>query len=111
LRQYPAPKFTQEGPSRIAIDVKDLFISWMGFSFNFAFSQVNGIALYDIRLDNERIIYELSLQEAIAHYAGSDPVQSGTAFLDSVFGLGSDLSELVPGFDYPDYAHYFDTVH
>ena len=37
--------------------------------------------LYDIKYKGERIIYELGLQEAIAHYAGNDPQQSGTAYL------------------------------
>jgi primary-amine oxidase len=37
--------------------------------------------LYDIKYKGERIIYELGLQEAIAHYAGNDPHQSGTAYL------------------------------
>ncbi|PQE19406.1 Copper amine oxidase protein [Rutstroemia sp. NJR-2017a BBW] len=109
---YPTsqpPIFHQVGESRVQIDREQSFVSWMGIGFNFAFSQVNGIALYDIRLDGERIVYELSLQEAIAHYAGSDPMQSGTAFLDSVFGMGSRLSELVPGFDCPSYAHFVDT--
>lgn len=54
--------------------------------------------LYDVKYKGGRIIYgesrnhlrditisscypELGLQEAIAHYAGNDPVQSGTAYL------------------------------
>ncbi len=37
--------------------------------------------LFDIKYKGERIIYELGLQEAIAHYAGNDPQQSGTAYL------------------------------
>ena len=41
--------------------------------------------LYDIKYRGERIIYELGLQEAIAHYAGNDPVQSGTAYLGRSF--------------------------
>jgi primary-amine oxidase len=103
------PVFYQPGPSRIEISRDDGFVSWMGFTFNLAFSQVNGVSLYDIRLDGERIVYELSLQEALAHYAGSDPIQSGTAFLDSFYGLGSRLSELLPGYDCPSYSHFLDT--
>jgi len=37
--------------------------------------------LYDIKFQGERIIYSIGLEEAIAHYAGNDPVQSGTAYL------------------------------
>lgn len=82
----------------------------MGFSFDWAFSQVNGIALYDIRLNGERIVYELGLQEAMAHYAGNDPVQSSTAFLDSMFGIGTQVAELVPGYDCPSYAHFLNVT-
>lgn len=105
------PEFQQIGGSRIAVDRDDSFVSWMGFSFNFAFSQVNGIALYDIRLDGERIFDELSLQEALAYYAGNDLIQSSTTFFDSLFGLGTTTSELIPGYDCLAYAEFFDTYH
>jgi hypothetical protein len=39
--------------------------------------------LHDIKFRGERIIYSLGLEEAIAQYAGNDPVQSGTAYLGS----------------------------
>ncbi|KAK3317705.1 copper amine oxidase [Cercophora scortea] len=101
------PNVLQPHGSRIKLDRAQSFVSWMGFSFNFAFSQVNGVALYDMRLDGERIMYELSLQEAMAHYAGNDPIQSSTAFLDSLFGVGTQVAALVPGYDCPTYAHFF----
>jgi hypothetical protein len=41
--------------------------------------------LHDIKFRGERIIYSLGLEEAIAQYAGNDPVQSGTAYLGSSF--------------------------
>lgn len=48
----------------------------------------------------------LGLQEALAHYAGNDPVQSGTAYLDSYYGFGPNVFTLVPGFDCPASATY-----
>ncbi|KAK7973351.1 hypothetical protein PG988_007485 [Apiospora saccharicola] len=54
-------------------------------------------------------MYELSLQEAMAHYAGDDPMASGQQFLDSFFGMGTNAFELVPGYDCPGYADYFDS--
>lgn len=107
----PAPVFHQSGEGRVHVDRNESFVSWMGFTFNMAFSQVNAIALFDIRLDGERIMYELSLQEAVAHYAGNDPIQSSTSFLDTLYGLGADLSELVPGYDCPSYAIFLDSKH
>lgn len=105
------PMVIQPGDSRIEVDPSQDFISWMGFTFNYAFSQVNGVALYDIRLDGERVMFELSLQEAMAHYAGNDPIQSSTSFLDSLFGIGAQATELVPGFDCPKYAHFFNLTY
>ena len=37
--------------------------------------------------------------EALSHYAGSDPVQSGLYFLDTFFGMGIRMFELVPGME------------
>lgn len=62
--------------------------------------------LHNIKFKGERIIYELGLQEALAHYAGMDPLQSTTAYLDSQYGVGAGSFELVGGFDCPDYATY-----
>ena len=56
------------------------------FSFYLSFSRDTGLRLFDIKYRGERIIYELGLEEAIAHYAGNDPAQSGTAYLDTVCG-------------------------
>jgi primary-amine oxidase len=109
--QAAPPVLHQSGEGRVHVEQNESFVSWMGFTFNLAFSQVNAMALFDIRLDGERIMYELSLQEAIAHYAGNDPIQSSTSFLDSLYGLGADISELVPGYDCPTYAVFLDTKH
>jgi hypothetical protein len=43
--------------------------------------------LHDIKFQGERIIYSLGLEEAIAQYAGNDPVQSGTAYLGLSFSV------------------------
>ena len=66
----------------------------------------NGLSLYDVRYKGQRIIYELSIQEALAHYAGASQFASVTAYLD--FVLGFTPNELVPGFDCPDHATFSD---
>ena len=97
--------------SKLSINRSSGLVSWLGFDFTIAFSQTTGVSLFNIRLDGERIIYELGLQEAMAHYAGDDPIQSGTAFLDTLFGFGAHLSPLIPGFDCPDYASFLSTAY
>jgi Cu2+-containing amine oxidase len=91
--------------ARFSVDYKQKYVEWMGFSFYMTFDYDTGLQLFDIRFKGERIIYELGIQEALAHYAGNDPVMSGTSYLDSAYGLGY-ANELMPGYDCPTYASY-----
>ena len=50
------------------------------------------------------------MQEALAHYAGDDPALGGLEFLDTFFGMGARMFELVPGYDCPAYATFLDTT-
>jgi primary-amine oxidase len=95
------------GP-RYELDRAQNYISWMGFSFYISTSQATALALFDIRHENQRLIYHLGLQEALAHYAGFEPMQSGLEFLDTFFGMGKMMFSLVPGVDCPGYAEYLD---
>ena len=82
----------------------------MDFSFYISFSRDLGMQLHDIHYKGERIIYEVGLQEAVAHYASaSDPFQGSNAYLDSVYGFGVSTFQLVSGFDCPAYATYLNT--
>ncbi|KAL9617134.1 MAG: hypothetical protein Q9160_008077 [Pyrenula sp. 1 TL-2023] len=108
---HDAPYVVQPGKSRVLVDRSESFVSWLGFEFNLAFSQVTGLSLFDVRIDGERLVYELGMQEALAEYAGSDPKMSGTAFTDTSYGFGALATELVPGYDCPEYADFLDTQH
>ena len=66
--------------------------------------------LHNVAYKGERFIYEVGLQEAVAHYASaSDPFQASNAYLDSVYGFGQSSFQLVSGFDCPAYATYLNT--
>ncbi|KAJ7641294.1 copper amine oxidase [Roridomyces roridus] len=101
-----APIFVQPDGQRFSVDEEQKYIEWMDFSFYLTFTRDTGIRLFDIKYKGERIIYELGLQEAIAHYAGNDPVQSGTAYMDTFYGFGPYAFELVAGYDCPTYSHF-----
>ncbi|KAK3690111.1 amine oxidase catalytic domain-containing protein [Podospora appendiculata] len=105
---YP-PESVAPAGSRFALDRKEKYVEWMDFTFYIAFNRDTGMALYDIRYKGERILYELGLQEALAHYAGNDPMQSGTSYLDTFYGFGPYAFELVPGYDCPAYATYLNS--
>jgi len=108
-RSKPPPTVIQPTGARYHIDEKEKFVSWMGFEFFMRTSSDTGVALHDIKFNGESVIYELGLQEALAHYAGDDPTQGGLEFLDASFYMGRLMSELVPGYDCPAYATYLST--
>ncbi|KAK5109943.1 hypothetical protein LTR62_006432 [Meristemomyces frigidus] len=108
-RELPPPVSIQPYGPRYKLDKKEKYVSWFGFEFYITSAMATGISLYDIRFKGQRVMYELGLQEALAHYAGDDPMQGGLEFLDSFFGMGKNAFELVPGYDCPAYADYLDT--
>ncbi|KAI1341918.1 copper amine oxidase [Xylariaceae sp. FL0016] len=108
-RDLPPPISIQPYGARYKLDKSAKYVSWFGFEFFLTSTQATGVGLFDVRFKGERVMYELSLQEALAHYAGDDPMAGGQEFLDSFFGMGTDAFELVPGYDCPAYADYLGT--
>ncbi|PNS17033.1 Copper amine oxidase 1 [Sphaceloma murrayae] len=108
-RAIPPPVMVQPHGPRYKIDRDQQYISYMGWTFYFTSFLSTGPALYDIRFRNTSVLYELTLNEAMAHYAGSDPIQGAQMFLDTAFGMGKFAFELVPGYDCPAYADYIST--
>ncbi|EWZ48852.1 hypothetical protein BFJ70_g7807 [Fusarium oxysporum] len=104
------PASVQSGKERFAVDEEESYVTWMDFSFYVSITRDNGLRLYDIRYKGKRIMYELGLDEAIAHYAGIDPVQSGTCYFDSMSGFGPTMISLVKGYDCPAYSHYLNVT-
>jgi primary-amine oxidase len=73
--------------------------------FNFYISTgPAGVALHDIHFQGERIVYELGMQEALAHYAGPDRDQTFASYLD--VNIGFTNFNQIPGYDCPSYATY-----
>lgn len=105
-REKNSPIMIQPGGPRYKIDVREKHVSWMGFEFYMNAMQATGIALWDIKFRGERVLYEIGLQEAMAHYAGNDPSSSNMVWLDTFFGMGLNMYELVKGYDCPAYATY-----
>ncbi|KAH8434158.1 uncharacterized protein LDX57_011796 [Aspergillus melleus] len=103
------PVSVAPGGNRFSMDIEKQYVTWMDFSFYIGFSRHTGVSLFDIQYQGQRILYELGLQEVLAHYAGNDPVQSGMTPLDSFFGFGSNTFTLIKGFDCPSYATYLNS--
>ncbi|XP_032081774.1 membrane primary amine oxidase-like [Thamnophis elegans] len=81
------------------------FLSW---SFAFGIDASRGPRIFDIRFNGERIIYELSLQEASAIYGSNSPTSMLTRYMDISFGLGSNIFPLTQGVDCPYLSSYLD---
>ncbi|KAG8892264.1 hypothetical protein FRB99_002842, partial [Tulasnella sp. 403] len=101
LDDRATPRVTSFEGSRVKVDRQEQYVEWMLWSFYIGFNRDTGLTLWDIRFKGERIIYELSIQDAIAHYGGNDPVQSTTAYLDRHYGIGEETRQLLPGYDCP----------
>ncbi|XP_067825012.1 amine oxidase [copper-containing] 3-like [Heptranchias perlo] len=86
-------------------------VEYFGWSFAFRHSAINGLQLFDIRFQKERIVYELSIQELNSVYGGNTPALMRTKFLDSHYGIGKSSNELVRGVDCPYTARFVDTLH
>lgn len=117
-----------DGP-RFGVDEREKYVEWstsahfpvdfgdtkltsaeVDFSFYITSDIDLGVQLHDVQYKGERIIYEVGVQEGLAHYASaSDPFQGSNAFLDSLYGFGSAQFQLVSGFDCPAYATYLNT--
>ncbi|NWV01696.1 AOC3 oxidase, partial [Upupa epops] len=102
----PAPLHYE--PQGHRYSVRDNRITFQGWSIAFGMNPNSGPRLFDIRYRGERIVYELSLQEALALYGSNCPGGMSTRYLDGSFGIGRFAYELVRGLDCPSTATYVD---
>ncbi|KAI1396333.1 amine oxidase catalytic domain-containing protein [Hypoxylon fuscum] len=107
-----APQSLEVGGKRYKLDPEQKYVEYMGWSFYVAHTRTLGVMLYDIRFKGERILYELSMQEAAAQYGGFQPKAATTLYHDTYYSLGSDLFPLVEGFDCPFGSTFWNvTIH
>lgn len=115
-RGDPQPKKPLRNPRVYEPDGKRYSVSghhveYMGWSFDFRSRTSSGIQIFDIKFKGDRIVYELSVQEAEAFYSGWSPKQLFTNYLDAAWNMGSMTFELLRGVDCPDTATFFDVLH
>uniref|UniRef100_UPI0037E916B4 primary amine oxidase, liver isozyme-like n=1 Tax=Semicossyphus pulcher TaxID=241346 RepID=UPI0037E916B4 len=110
----PKLKPQQIGPQQLNLEGKRYSISnnhvlYLDWSFAFGLSSQTGARVFDVHFKGERIIYELSVQEAMSVYGSATPGMMMTKFLDSSLGIGRFAHELSRGVDCPYNATYVDT--
>ncbi|KAJ3036375.1 hypothetical protein HDV00_002791 [Rhizophlyctis rosea] len=89
---------------RYTVDLKTHHVKWLDWQFYWTFSRETGLVLWDVRFKNERVLYEMGLQEAVTHYAAADPGQGNSAYLDRFIGFGTTSFSLLPDYDCPAYG-------
>ncbi|KAH9937934.1 amine oxidase catalytic domain-containing protein [Amylocystis lapponica] len=104
LDHLPGPRAVSFAGLRFRVDRALQYVSWMGWSMYLGFDRDMGLSLWDVRFRGGRILYELAPQEAVAQYAGNDPMQATTAWLDRYFGMGGSVRNMLPGYDCPHEA-------
>ncbi|XP_068091484.1 diamine oxidase [copper-containing]-like isoform X2 [Hyperolius riggenbachi] len=87
------------------------YVEYTGWSFAYRFSTSTSLQIFDIQYNNERIAYEVSIQEAIAFYSGDTPAAMQSKAFDSGWGMGVVNHELAKGIDCPEVATYKDLHH
>lgn len=101
LEDRLAPQSIELGGKRYKLDPEQQYVEYMGWSFYMAFTRTLGLMFYDIRFKGERILYELSMQEAAAQYGGFQPKAANTLYHDTYYAIGTYAATLVEGFDCP----------
>lgn len=101
LEERLAPSTLEIGGKRYKVDAEQKYVEYMNWSFYVSYSRTLGMMLYDIKFKGERILYELSMQEATAQYGGNQPKAANTVYHDTYYSLGTDYGTLVEGFDCP----------
>ena len=83
-------------------------VQYFHWSFDFRHRISSGLQLFDIRFNQKRIVYELSIQGIMSFYSGSNPFMMHARYLENQEPLGYTTSELKPGLDCPNNADFFD---
>ncbi|KAK0756315.1 hypothetical protein N5P37_011230 [Trichoderma harzianum] len=118
---YPPPTAVMPGSNRFFIDTKENYVKWKIMDCASSMSNIKA---------DEFFTNQLGLQEALAHYAGNDPVQSGITYFDSKPGVGPSVVTLIDaeferqtmgqmatkligalGYDCPTYSTYLNVIY
>ena len=97
-------------PNRLRFSLEGHKVTYLDWKFNFLVQSSSGPALFNVQFKNQRIAYELSLQEASSFYSTGYPLFSSSNTLDSSFGGMGKAASLVKGIDCPQQSIYQDVV-
>ncbi|XP_060068852.1 putative amine oxidase [copper-containing] [Ylistrum balloti] len=85
-------------------------VKYLKWSFHWVNSLKKGPTLFNVQFEEDRVIYEMGLQDIIVIYTGDSPAMSRAAFADGFTALGTKSVGLVPGVDCPGYATFLNVT-
>ncbi|WAR02695.1 AOC3-like protein [Mya arenaria] len=99
---YPSgPRYTIDGTH----------VKWMDWSFDISGGQIRGPALFDIKFRNERILYELAVNDISLNYAMDSHSQNNIIYADATYGIlgGLTPTTIMKGVDCPEHGTVLQT--
>ncbi|XP_063434570.1 amiloride-sensitive amine oxidase [copper-containing]-like [Mytilus trossulus] len=108
-RPLQGPKLVEPDGHRYRVD--GLHLTYMKWNMNMKMRSSSGLQIFDIRFNDERIIYELSFQEVAIFYSGYGPLADLVNTYGNSYMLGATSSELIPGVDCPETSTFLDSDH
>ncbi|TIB73167.1 hypothetical protein E3Q23_03094 [Wallemia mellicola] len=109
LENRTTPTSLSKDGVRYRLDEEENYVSWLNWGFFFSHNPETGISIHDLKFNDRRIAYEISLQEAVSHYSSNSPTNANSALLDRGIGLGEKLTPLMKGYDCAEEATYLST--
>lgn len=115
MRGKPVPEFDRPPPQQVQpsgprYSLDGSLLQYMDWRFNLRISPTVGIQLFDVRYKDERVLYELSMQEIAVLYSGHSPAASMLYFADGAGLFGTRMRGMMPGVDCPDYGTLLDAL-
>ena len=104
---FPSMEPTVVSPTGPRFSIQGSKITYLNWQFNYLVKTSTGPAIYDVRYNNKRIAYEISLQEEASYYSTGVPGFSNGDVIDSTYFLAKS-SSLIHGIDCPQHSLYFD---
>ncbi|XP_067667900.1 putative amine oxidase [copper-containing] [Haliotis asinina] len=115
-RGIPVPTEPKRSPRMVEPDgkrysVRHRSVEYMQWKFDFRMSTLSGPQIYNIRFNDERIAYEVGMQEIAVFYGAHNAAIQASDFIDSGILLGTHSQSLVPGADCPETSTFINTAY
>ncbi|KAL3842683.1 hypothetical protein ACJMK2_020671 [Sinanodonta woodiana] len=106
--QPGARSYMPKGPR---FSISGTKVKWMDWSFHISGGQLKGPAFFDIRFKDNRIAYELAVNDIALAYSMDASGQNGIIYMDATYGIlgGVSSTKILPDVDCPSHAAVLNT--